>query len=453
MIRISYALMSAVCLTWGVSSLSAQDHQTTENDAYPKRDRCATMPALEHQLHQHPGLNDNMAKGEIAVQKWIDAHPEGAKGGNLVIPVVVHVVHDPNLPASNIPDAQIQSQIDVLNEDFLRLNSNAGTEPPYFDSIAVNTNISFCMATSDPDGNWTTGINRIPSSTSHALTPFTNSVKSSATGGADPWPADQYLNIWVCDMSFFGQPAVLGYAQFPLSTIESQQANAVAEQDGVVIQYQYFGRTNDPNTAPSNLGRTTTHEVGHWLGLRHIWGDGDCTEDDYVDDTPLADDQSQFDCNISKNSCDDTSIPFWANFDAPDMVQNYMDYSSDACMSMLTRGQSDRMWGFLNTDSLRMGLANSNGCAAPTGLPQVTLADQDLSLYPNPAGSVVNVNIPSNRFSRVQVELLNELGQVIETRQPVEQTLSFDLSAQASGLYLVRLITNEGVITKKLMVR
>ena len=454
MIRISYALVSAVCLSLGASSLvNAQEQQTADVDQYPKRDRCATMPALEHQLHQHPTLEQSMTQGEIAVQKWIDAHPEGAKGGGLTIPVVVHVVHDPNNPASNIPDAQIHSQIDVLNEDFRRLNSNAGTEPPYFDTIAADLDINFCMATSDPNGNWTTGIIRVSSTTSHALTPFTNSVKSSASGGADPWPADQYLNVWICDMSFFGQPAVLGYAQFPLSTVESQQAGAVAEQDGVVIQYQYFGRTNDPNTAPSNLGRTMTHEVGHWLGLRHVWGDGDCTEDDYVDDTPLADDQSQFDCNISKNSCDDTSIPFWANFDAPDMVQNYMDYSSDACMSMFSNGQSQRIWGFLNTDSLRMGLFNSNGCAAPTSTPEITLAEQDLNVFPNPAGSVVQVDIPSDRFSRVEVELLNELGQVIETKIPTGEILTFDLSTQARGLYLVRLVTNEGVITKKLMVR
>ncbi|MCB0663092.1 MAG: zinc metalloprotease, partial [Saprospiraceae bacterium] len=180
------------------------------------------------------------------------------------IPVVVHVIW--NTTAENISDAQVQSQIDVLNEDFRRLNADANNTW----SQAADSEIEFCMATIDPNGTATTGITRRQTTVSSFSS--NDNMKFYSTGGTDAWPAGDYLNIWVCDLS----SGLLGYAQFP---------GGPANTDGVVIDYAYFGR-NGSATPPFDLGRTATHEVGHWLNLRHIWGDGNCNVDDFVTDTP-----------------------------------------------------------------------------------------------------------------------------------------------------------------------
>lgn len=424
---------------------------TAQTEQYPERDRCATMPALEYFKQQHPGVEASMAHGEEAVAKWIAKHGHERKGGTLVIPTVVHVLYDPAEPVQNIADSVIHSQIQVLNEDFRRLNADAANTRAGFDSIAVSLDIEFCLATRDPNGNWTNGITRTSTTADFSFTPFTNNVKRTADGGMDPWPPGDYLNIWICDMSFFGQPAVLGYAQFPLSSDESIQAGAVEENDGIVIQYQYFGKTYNPNTAPSNLGRTTTHEVGHWLGLRHIWGDGDCNATDYVDDTPNAAAQANFDCNLSINSCDDSGGPFWQT-DPPDMIENFMDYSADDCMNMFSNGQSMRAWGFLNTDSLRNSLFNSQGCSAPTGMPDGLLAGKDVQLYPNPTTGYFKMEWPSAIENPV-VRVVNELGQEVFSARATSQMnqLEIDLTDECAGLYFATIITDYGIVTKKLI--
>ena len=185
------------------------------------------------------------------------------------IPVVVHVLWNTN--AENISDAQIQSQIDILNEDFRRLNTDAANTPSSFQSLAADTEIDFCLATTDPNGVASTGITRTQTSeTSFSING--SDMKSTSSGGIDPWNQDDYLNIWVCDLS----GGILGYATPP--------SNFNNPQDGVVIGYKYFG-TIGAVQSPYNLGRTATHEVGHWLNLRHIWGDSNCG-DDFCNDTP-----------------------------------------------------------------------------------------------------------------------------------------------------------------------
>jgi predicted Zn-dependent protease len=321
------------------------------------REKCATMHSLNYRKQQNPDLQNRMQFTEIQAENWKNVHSNfhTNRNGVLRIPVVFHVVYSLSDSVNqNIHDSLIYSQLNVLNEDFRRMNADAVNTRAVFDTVAADLGIEFCLASVDPLGNPTNGITRTGTTASHFLTPFNQSVKADASGGKDPWPTDQYLNIWVCDMSFLGQPVVLGYAQFPGDDPTT---------DGVVIQYQYIGRTNDTATAPSNLGRTTTHEVGHWCGLRHIWGDGDCTMDDFVWDTPDADAQSNFDCNHTINTCDDANNLFWGGFNPPDMVENFMDYSADSCMNMFSKGQRDRIWSFLMTD--RAGLFTSNGCGTP----------------------------------------------------------------------------------------
>jgi hypothetical protein len=173
-----------------------------------------------------------------------------------------------NTAVQNVSDAQIQTQIDVLNRDFAKLNSDTTKIPAVWKSLAANTNIQFCLAQRDPNGNATTGITRTSTTTTSFST--NNAVKTVAPA----WPAASYLNLWVCNLG----SSLLGYAQFP---------GGPAATDGVVITYTGFG-TNGTAAAPYNLGRTATHEVGHWLNLYHIWGDdgGSCSGSDQVGDTP-----------------------------------------------------------------------------------------------------------------------------------------------------------------------
>jgi hypothetical protein len=235
------------------------------------------------------------------------------------IPVVVHVIW--NTEEQNISDAQVQSQIDVLNKDFRKSNQDVSQVPPVWNNLAADLQIEFFLATKDPDGNTTSGITRTQTSATSFDTD--DRVKSSRTGGKDPWPTDRYLNIWVCKLG----RGLLGYAQFP---------GGPAETDGVVITYTGFGTTGTA-LAPFNKGRTATHEIGHWLNLFHIWGDDGtgCGGSDEVDDTPNQGGPNYGSPEFPHPSCN--------NAPNGDMFMNYMDYVDDNCMVMFTQGQAIRI--------------------------------------------------------------------------------------------------------------
>lgn len=314
-----------------------------------KMDKCATMPSLEERLKNNPELQ-KFIEEQRAKKMSLRIGATYDTTGYLVIPVVFHVVYNPANPEQNIADSNIISQINVLNADFSFTSFSSPTTLSVFDSIAADCGVRFCLASVDPDGNPTTGITRTSSTTSHLLCPITNSVKADATGGKDPWPSDKYFNVWVCSMF----PAVLGYATFPWDD---------PALDGVVLNYEYVGEHPGGSTAPNNMGRTCTHESGHWLGMRHVWGDGGCDVEDGINDTPDSDAASSGDCALTRNDCDDAGNLFWQGYDPVDMVQNFMDYSGDACMTMYTRGQMHRMWHYLLT--YRDSLFHSNGCGTP----------------------------------------------------------------------------------------
>ena len=302
--------------------------------------QCGTMEHHEHLLQQDPAAQQRMDKIEDFTQSFI------ANGGQqkvvVTIPVVVHVVY--NTTAQNISTTQIQSQLDVLNKDFRRLNTDASLVPSAFSSLAADCEINFCLATVDPNGAATSGIIRKQTS----VTSFTtdDKVKYASTGGSDAWPASKYLNLWVCNLS----GGVLGYAQFP--------GTGVAATDGVVIGYTCFGTTGTAQ-APFNKGRTATHEVGHWLNLRHIWGDDGtaCTGSDLVSDTP----------NSAGPNYGCPTYPSVSCSNSGDMHMNYMDYVDDACMYMFTAGQKARMQALFASGGVRSSLLTSNGCGTATG--------------------------------------------------------------------------------------
>ncbi|NAZ75725.1 zinc metalloprotease [Kineococcus sp. T13] len=235
------------------------------------------------------------------------------------IPVVVHVVW--NTPDQNVSDAQIDGQLDVLNQDFRAANPDLAGVPGVFAPLVGDAQVEFFLATTDPSGNPTTGITRQQTT----VTGFTHddAVKSGASGGTDAWPADHYLNLWVAPLA----DQLLGYAQFP---------GGAAATDGVVVAHSAFGNTGTA-LAPFDLGRTATHEIGHWLNLYHIWGDDGtgCGGTDEVDDTP---NQGGFNVGaptFPKPSCGNTPNG--------DLFMNYMDYVDDRAMFMFTAGQVDRM--------------------------------------------------------------------------------------------------------------
>jgi hypothetical protein len=234
------------------------------------------------------------------------------------LPVVFHVVHQTD--DQNVSDAQIDSQVTVLNEDFRRANADVTQVPAVWQDLVADARIEFARATEDPDGNPTDGVTR----TQTDVTAFTDddAVKSTAKGGADAWPSDRYLNVWVCQLG----GGLLGYAQFP---------GGPPETDGVVILHSGFGTTGTA-TAPFDRGRSATHEIGHWLNLFHIGGDdgSGCEGSDEVDDTPNQAGQNFGTPAFPSITCD--------NGPNGDMFMNYMDYTDDAAMFMFTLGQVER---------------------------------------------------------------------------------------------------------------
>lgn len=320
---------------------------------------CGTMENLEMRMKQDPGLKLRMQEIENEIKNFQVKRTSGSRAV-VTIPVVFHVVY--NTTAENIPDTRLIEQLNVLTEDFRRLNADKTNTPSGFQTVAADTEIEFCLAQRDPNGNATTGITRTQTSVTSFST--NDDVKFTSKGGKDIWDRNQYLNIWVCNLG----NSLLGYAQFPGGT---------AATDGVVNHYKYTGITGA--TAPYNKGRTATHEVGHWLNLRHIWGDQSCGNDQ-VTDTPVQQDKN-FDCPSyphNPNSCSTTNSN-------GDMFMNYMDYTDDGCMNMFSSGQGARMQAALNT-STRVGLLTSNGC-----LPLNLVSDDaGISAIVSPSGSSCN---------------------------------------------------------------
>ncbi|NJL75681.1 MAG: T9SS type A sorting domain-containing protein [Saprospiraceae bacterium] len=369
MARIALLFILFGCL-W-TTSLSAQHRSRT----------CGTAEGYLKRLESDPEFRSNISVIEKFTTRYVEhlrEHGgEGARGEIVTIPVVVHVVY--NSSTENISDAQIQSQIDVLNRDFRALNSDISRVPSVFSPLAADCRIQFALAKRDPNCEPTNGITRTyTSTTSFTRNPSSpsatvrNPMKFTSSGGRDGWNPEEYLNIWVCDLG----SGLLGYAAFP-----ADLATRPAE-DGVVIDYQSFG-TMGTAAAPFNLGRTTTHEVGHWLNLRHIWGDDQfesnvCSFSDFVDDTPDQDTEN-YNC---------PSFPHVSCFNGPngDLFMNYMDYVDDDCMFMFTKGQSQRMDATLF--GVRASLIGSDGTVPPGEAPTPDLWSQDTpddtGIEPNP---------------------------------------------------------------------
>ena len=275
----------------------------------PKHRQCGVQQVNERLTEQDPRLREKQLRIEHECQRSIEKGEAQRVWRKLVtLPVVVHVVYKTD--EENISDAQIESQIAVLNADYRGTNPDRENVPDPWTSLTADPNVQFELAevtrTETERDSFGTG----------------DTVKRTADGGIDPRPTTKFLNVWVCNLG----EGLLGYAQFP---------GGPAKTDGVVILYTAFGTTGAA-AAPFNLGRTATHEVGHFLNLRHIWGDRtDCSGSDQVSDTPKA-------------QMPNYGTPTWPHItcnNGPngDMFMNYMDYVDDAAMFMFTQGQAARI--------------------------------------------------------------------------------------------------------------
>jgi hypothetical protein len=282
---------------------------------------CGSMEVLAAQLQEDPTLESRMNAIEAFTQEAVNKGTVGRLvNGVIEIPVVVNVLY--RTTAENISLTQIQSQIDVLNEDFNATNADFSLVPTTFSGVKANVGIRFVLD------------QVVRKSTTKTSWRTDNSMKSSKKGGINPTSPTTKLNMWVCTMS----GGILGYAQFP---------GGSSATDGVVILNTAFGRTGTAR-APFNKGRTATHEVGHWMNLRHIWGDATCGSD-LVTDTPTHN-TANYGCPAAghQSTCSGTPI---------EMTMNYMDYTDDACMYMFSNGQKSRMYAVFAAGGPRYSFA------------------------------------------------------------------------------------------------
>ncbi len=302
--------------------------------------RCGHSEYYETLEAAYPDLKE---KSDAIFQRAITAIAQSdykSSGVVHTIPVVVHVVYKNSM--ENISDIQIQSQLDVLNLDFRKMNSDVSEVPSIFANLAADAEIEFCLATVDPDGNATAGITR--TSTNVEVFTSNDDIKKDDEGGKSAWDTNRYLNIWIGAIIGTSGDNLLGYATGP---------GAAAWRDGVVVRYDAFGTTGAA-AFPFNKGRTSTHEVGHYLGLSHIWGDSPgCSPDDGISDTPIQEDEY--------NGCPTFGSPSTISCGSQDMFMNYMDYVNDACMFMFTQEQVAVMRNVLENE--RAGLLQSTPVA------------------------------------------------------------------------------------------
>jgi len=389
---------------------------------YASAQRCGTA---DYQ-NSHPANPFTIQRNSILTTDSRDTLPNEV----IIIPIVVHVLYNTN--EQNISDAQVLSQINSLNKDYRRLNADARNTPDPFKSLAADTRIQFCLAKVDPNGKYTTGI--IHKFTKDSLFYPDDAMKFSSEGGDNAWDATKYLNLWICNLS----GKTLGYTVLPGSPLE---------KDGVVIKYNAFG-TIGTVIAPYNKGRTATHEIGHWLGLKHLWGDGNCGDDGIADTPPQETNNINCPSFPHTSSCSINSYG--------DMFMNYMDFTDDACMNMFTEGQKAEMRSLFALGHVRNSFLNSTVCDssnAEGGPVPKDSTDSRLNVitYPNPFNTQINIVTKDSLVIGKTLKLYNINGQLCLTQKITSQKTILNVNSLPSGMYILKIQSKDGEGVYKLI--
>jgi hypothetical protein len=416
------------------------------------------------------------------------------------VQVVVHVVYLNNNKYENIPDNIIQSQIDALNRDFNSLNADTVNLRPFFEPFRGNARIKFELAKKAPNGAVTTGITRTlgklgnltgwdPLSTILWTALGIEPLKEdfflfTGSTGKSPWPSGKYLNLYVCDLNYANRKCntcltlcdtcgALGGFAYPPSNAINWGALALdrGKNDGIVIDFRFFGENNwyaqDSTTQRFrdfySHGRTTVHEVGHYLGLQHSWGnvlpipgfDDGCAIDDFIDDTP--EEEAAFANNIprgSLNPCDSAVNTCTKNYlgrDWPDMYENYMDYSTDLCYNLFTKQQVNLMRFNLITRRQNLIIKRELEPTIPTAIRNPRIKDYGISIFPNPANDVLTIQFANQQQKALTLELFDITGKAIMASviQPQTHTFTTDVKSLASGIYMIKLSNETITVSEK----
>ncbi len=429
------------------------------------QDRCGTVQYEELRKLKNPNLEksqqfENWIQQKLTQPRLEAQHSQRTQTATYVIPIVVHVIHngEPIGTGLNVSDAQIQSQISVMNKDFQRMNLDASNTPAEFSGVAGSLDIEFVLAKQDPFGAATSGIQRVQGTQS------VWTINDNATFKAlSYWPAENYYNIWVVNI-----PTFLGYAQSPVSNLPGLEDSPDDRlTDGIIVHYRAFGSNFEglgtfALDSKYNRGRTGTHETGHFFGLRHIWGDdgSSCSGTDYVDDTPNQGNSYSGQCPSGVRTSCSTS----------DMYMNYMDYTDDACMNLFSQGQSARMIIVLENSPRRFSLLNSIGDEPPPALSlDLALREIESPASSTCGGSIVPMieiqNLGTTTLTSARIQVKKD-GVIAEAKDfalnlPFEgiTTAAFSPIVQASGsamyefeVLLVNNLADERATNNKLLI-
>jgi hypothetical protein len=383
---------------------------------------CSSFEYRQQQLLADPALNIKVSQVEEFIKnKKATASFQRQHLPLITIPVVVHIIY--NNSDQEVTDAHITKQIALLNQCFRRLNADSIYTPARFQPLAADCDIEFKLAISDPQRRPTTGIIRKYSPVSKWEA--NDNMKFSSQGGSDAWDSDQYLNIWVCNLT-----RVYGYASFP---------GGATEKDGIVLNYGLFKANN----------KTIVHEAGHWFGLRHLWGDEYCG-DDSVDDTPKQ--------GSGTNGCPAGIRQSCSNGPDGDMYMNFMDVTEGTCTNLFTEGQKMRMRTVLDPGGARYSLLSSFALLPPTNheipVPEEQPEWSYASIYPNPATAVITIDVSYDfRWIGNTIQITSAQGIPLMQVKLTAKVTSVNVASLRPGVYFITAKKEDGATIKQKLIK
>ena len=379
-------------------------------------------PSLVNKLASIEDFNSRILKNNATITMRPD------QVNVITIPVVVHILY--HYPSERISETQVLNQLEILNRDFRRMNADTTKTPSGFKNFAADCEIEFKLATVDPRNRATNGI--IYKYSPIKIWESNDKMKFSVEMGDDGWDAGSYLNIWVCRLD-----RLAGYASFP---------GGPPEKDGIVLDFGAFGLTGN---GAYGEGRTAVHETGHWLNLKHTWGDAYCG-DDKVDDTPKQSGYTVGCPSSVRISC--------SNAPLGDMYMNYMDFTNDACVNLFTKGQKERMRALFAPGGARYSILASKGLGIPQNseipLPYEPPQWLHTKIYPVPAKDELILDIVyDTRWVGKMINIINLQGQVFDQILIKSGIQKINISRLPPGIYFIAAKRGDGETIKEKFIK